>query len=117
MKVFLLFCMLFSQIAYAGMQTVIRDASATNITTGYADSDNDILTGVSANNICCVNHLGSTIRLCLRANGAAACGDDWYMEDGDAFCFTDHPLANTVFIKSESGTISSGIFQCKVWLN
>jgi hypothetical protein len=116
MKFLFILGLFISAIAYAGVQPVIRDASVTAIPSTYAGTDGLLMSGVEANKICCINHTGSAIGLCLRANGAAACGDDWYLEDADGFCFDEHPLANSVFIRGWGGAVSSGIFACRVWL-
>ena len=113
--VFLFF--LIPTICFGAMYTEIRDCSVTNIPAAYASAGGQLISSMQANNICCINKTGSTLRLCFRANGAAACGDDWYLENGDGFCFEKHMLANSLFAKGESGAITSGILACHTWLN
>jgi len=106
--------LLLSGIAYAG-QTAIRDATVTAIPANYADAGSELMSGVRANSICCENRTGADIYICLRANGAAACGDDWRYANGTGTCLDMHALANKVFMRGVSGVVNTGYFQCRVW--
>ena len=116
LKLSLLF-LLISMNCYAKMYTEVRDASSTNIPAAYTDSGAELINNMKANNLCCINKTGSTLRLCFRSNSASACGDDWYLEDGDGFCFEDHMLASNLYAKGDSGVISSGVLACHAWRN
>ena len=116
MKIIFILFLFVSTIAFAGPQSVVRDASVTSIPSTYAGADGTLMSSVSANRICCSNHTGSVLGICLRASGASACGDDWYLVNNAGFCFDDHPLADSIFVRGWSGTVSTGILTCRVWL-
>lgn len=113
---FLSLLFLLASVTCFANQSVVRDASSTNIPAAYTTAGGEILSSVRANAICCTNHTGSDVVLCLRASAAASCGDDWYLADGAGFCFDDMPLADSVFAKGASGAISAGYLACRVWV-
>jgi len=108
----LLLLFLISPLCF-GAQSVIRDASVTNVPTAYTTAGAELMSDVKEKTLCCLNNLGATIRLCLSSNTAAACSDDWYMQDGAGFCFVDAPLADSVWVKSEGVAIVTGILSCR----
>lgn len=115
MKLVIAFLFAFT-LSALGNQSEVRDASVTNFPDAYSGANAELLSNIRANRICCQNWTGSAAGICLRANTAAACDDDWYLPDKGNFCFDDHPLPSSVFVRGWSAAITSGIFQCRVWI-
>ena len=116
MKVILFLLLFVTAVALGGAQTVVRDASVTNIPSAYTGTDGELISSVNANSICCSNHTGSALGVCVSADDAANCNDDWYLVNNAGFCFDNHPLASSVFVKGWSGTVNSGVLVCRVWV-
>jgi hypothetical protein len=116
MKAIIALMLFFSTIAFGGVQTIIRDASATAIPAAYTTAGAELLSNVRANAICCVNHTDAAVGLAFDANTAAAASDSWYLAAGASFCFDRQPMANKLHAKGWAGAISSGIVSCRVWI-
>ena len=95
-------------------QSVIRDASSTNIPDAYASAGGSLLVLTNPESVYCINDTGSTVRLCI-ADAAADCTSDLIrLEDGQSFRMdNNNSLASkTIFAKGESAAVTSGNLSC-----
>lgn len=89
------------------------DASSTNITTAaylQCYSSTRRIRRVVVNNTS-----GVVVRICFNSLSSNCDATDFRLGDGQGFAFDVFPLPNRMFIKSDSGTATTGHFSCIAW--
>ena len=111
MKKFLL-VLLFPLYSWGAFFSGHIDASSANITTTYVS----LVTMTAAVDGGAFNNAtGGDVFLCFSSSTIGGCTDDKILKVGQGMAVDLFPFTNVVFVKSASGTITTGDITAMVW--
>jgi len=101
---------------YFGIDSVVRDASATNIPTAFTDGDALLLTGIlSKGHIAIQNDTLVDVGVCFKVSVAADCVVDLLVLAGQGVILDEVRISTSIFVRSEGAAIAVGQIYIGTW--
>jgi hypothetical protein len=117
MKKLLLLGVVITQMSFAVVTRVMKynDCASTNITTSAWVTC--ATTTRNVNGVGVLNGTSTDLIVCLtEASTSCDTTNQIGLDAGSGFVFDNFPASSNIFLKSQSGTCSTGVVSCQLWM-